>query len=54
MVEDGKIMIKNNKKNSGNTKEIVVIGSLNADDSFINEYVLIYDQYYYSQVYYIK
>ena len=28
-------MIKNNNKNSGNTKEIVVIGSLNADDSFI-------------------
>ena len=50
VLKDGKIMIKNNKKNSGNTKEIVVIGSLNVDDSFINEYVLIYDQYYYSQV----
>jgi len=50
VLKDGKVMIKNNKKNSGNTKEIVVIGSLNADDSFINEYVLIYDQYYYSQV----
>ena len=50
VLKDGKIMIKNNKKNSWNTKEIVVIGSLNTDDSFINEYVLIYDQYYYSQV----
>jgi len=48
ILKDGKVMINYEKDCFGNNKDIVVIGTLNDDNNFINEYVLIYEQYFIS------
>ena len=50
ILKDGKVMINYEKNCFGNNKDIVVIGTLNDDNNFINEYVLIYEQYYLTHI----
>ena len=42
--KDGKILINYQQNFFGNTKDIIVIGSINSENTFINEYALIYDK----------
>ena len=51
VIKEGRIIIKNDKKLYGNKNEIVVIGTINNDNTFISEFVLIYDKYYLSHIY---
>ena len=51
ILKDGKVMICYEKNNLGNTKDVVVIGSINEDNTFINEYILIYKESYTTHMY---
>ena len=50
ILKDGKVMIYYEKNNLGNTKDVIVIGSIKEDNTFTNEYILIYDKLFASHI----
>ena len=46
ILKDGKVMVKYTPNLFNNQKDIVSIGNINNDYTFINEYVLIYNKYF--------
>ena len=54
LLKDGKVIIKYENHNFNNQKNIVVIGTINNENTFINQYFLIYDRNYTSDVYDFK
>ena len=50
ILKEGKVMICYEKNNLGNAKDVVVIGTINEDNTFINEYILIYKESYITHI----
>ena len=54
VLKDGKVIIKYENNMFGNQKNYLVIGAINNENKFINQYFLIYNKNYTSEVYNFK
>ena len=54
ILKDGKIMVIYDQNLFENKKDIIIIGIINSDNTFINEYALIYDKYFSNHLDYLQ